>query len=139
MRTGAFSHPRKIGSRLDLSLPYVSKSVWQFFCPLVSLKGAQLEWKGVEPERFASSNLVKRGFCAQCGTPLTYEAPDGLAVAIGAFDDPHQIIPSIQYGAEARVSFLDHIQDWPLISTEDDLENATFLNDIISYQHRDAD
>ena len=34
-----------------------------------------------------------KAFCADCGTPLTYEAPDGIAIAAGAFDDPSALPP----------------------------------------------
>jgi hypothetical protein len=115
------------------------KAFGAFFAPLVSIRGAKLEWTKDQPQRFASSNFVKRGFCSSCGTPLSYEAPDGTALAIGAFDKPQAIVPSLQYGAEARLKFMDHINEWPLLSSLDDLENAPFLNDIVPYQHPDHD
>src|SRR5688500_940779 len=59
------------------------KAFGNFYAPLVSVRGTDLTWKRGEPEHFQSSNHVKRGFCAECGTPLTYEAPDGIALAIG--------------------------------------------------------
>ena len=60
------------------------KAFGAYYAPLVSTRGAVLEWTRGEPKRFQSSNVVRRGFCADCGTPLTYEAPDGVAVAAGA-------------------------------------------------------
>ncbi len=113
------------------------KAFGNFFAPLVSIPDGALTWTKAEPARFRSSNLVLRGFCPACGTPLTYEAPDGLAVAIGAFDHPERIEPSIQYGSEGRIAYLDHINDWPHRRTLDDLEAAPFLDKIISYQYPD--
>ena len=58
--------------------------------PLVTAIG--LVWTRGEPKRFRSSNKIRRGFCADCGTPLTYE-PDGYEhteVALGAFDRWHE-------------------------------------------------
>lgn len=112
------------------------KAFGNFFAPLVSVRVEDVIWSN-EPSKFQSSNLVKRGFCVKCGTPLTYEAPDGLAIAIGAFDKPQNIEPIIQFGSEARLEFIDNINQWPSIRTEEDLEDATFLNDIISYQYKD--
>lgn len=90
------------------------------------------------PHIFESSNFVKRGFCPKCGTPLTYEAPDGIALSIGAFDNPSAIEPKFQYGIEGRISYLDNINDWPSLHTLDGfLENAPFLSQLISYQYRD--
>jgi len=115
------------------------KAFGNFFAPLVSIPDGSLTWTKAEPARFQSSNFVQRGFCPACGTPLTYEAPDGLAVAIGAFDHPEAIEPDIQYGSEARIPYLDHINDWPHRVTMDDIEAAPFLDRIVSYQHPDQD
>ncbi len=111
------------------------KAFGNYFAPLVSVREVGFCWTKDEPKRFASSNLVKRGFCPECGTPLTYEAPDGMAVAIGAFDHPEIIEPDIQYGVEARIAYLDHLNDWPVRTTMDDIEAAPFLSELISYQY----
>ncbi len=113
------------------------KAFGNFFAPLVSISEGALTWTKVEPARFQSSNFVQRGFCSACGTPLTYEAPDGLAVAIGAFDHPEAIEPEIQYGSEGRIPYLDHMNAWPHRETLDDIEAAPFLDKIVSRQHPD--
>lgn len=114
------------------------KAFGNFFAPLVSVREASVIWSN-EPSRFQSSNLVKRGFCEKCGTPLTYEAPDGLAIAIGAFDRPETIEPMVQFGVEGRIAYLDHINQWSCLRTEEDIEDAPFLNEIISYQYKDEE
>ncbi len=114
------------------------KAFGNFFAPLVSVNEIDVVWSN-EPQRFQSSNLVKRGFCDKCGTPLTYEAPDGLAIAIGAFDRPERIEPKIQFGAENRIGYLDNLNDWPCIRTEEDIEDAPFLDSIISNQYPDEE
>lgn len=115
------------------------KAFGNFFAPLVSVRGAEVVWMRDEPARFASSNLVQRGFCEKCGTPLTYEAPDGMALAIGAFDHPEDIAPVIQFGIEGRLAYLDRLNEWPKRHTMDDIGNAPFLDKIESYQHPDED
>jgi len=110
-----------------------------YYAPLVSVRGAELEWTRGERKRFKSSNFAFRGFCGDCGTPLTYEAPDGLAIAAGAFDDPAALPPTIQYGIEAKLPFTDRLHELPGIRTEDDVEAAEFINEIVSYQHPDHD
>jgi hypothetical protein len=62
------------------------KAFGAYYAPLVSVRGVQFSWTRGQPRYFQSSNVVRRGFCADCGTPLSYEAPDGVAVAAGAFD-----------------------------------------------------
>ena len=115
------------------------KAFGNVFAPLVSISDGALVWTKAEPARFQSSNLVLRGFCPKCGTPLTYEAPDGLAVAIGAFDHPERIEPEIQFGIEGRIAWMDHVNDWPVRETLDDLDAAPFLDEIVSYQYPDED
>ena len=57
---------------------------------------------------FKSSEIAERGFCAACGTPLTYRSFPGnfVIVTIGSLDDPDAFAPHTQYGAESRVSWL---------------------------------
>lgn len=88
---------------------------------------------------FRSSNHVQRGFCAACGTPLTYEPDaDQPALALGAFDDPAALPPTIQYGTEAVLPFMASIPDLPSERTNDS-GSLEWLDDIVSYQHPDHD
>ncbi len=115
------------------------KAFGNFFAPLVSLRDAKLEWTRGEPKKFQSSNAATRGFCGDCGTPLTYEAPDGIAIAIGAFDYPQNIVPKIQWGTEAKLAYVDWIAGLPQHETLEDPEAAPFLKTLVSYQHPDHD
>jgi len=115
------------------------KAFGGYFGPLVSVRGADFAWTRGQPAHFASSNLVRRGFCAGCGTPLTYEAPDGMAVAHGAFDDPAAIPPTRQYGLEARLPFLDGLFQLPGTRTEQDVAATPFLAALVPHQHPDHD
>jgi hypothetical protein len=115
------------------------KAAGNFYLPLVSVRGARLTWARGEPKRFQSSNAVFRGFCGDCGTPLTYEAPDGVALAIAAFDKPQGIVPQIQWGTEAKLPYVDHIPDLPGEDTMADQDASSFLATLVSYQHPDHD
>lgn len=115
------------------------KAFGAYYAPLVAVGDAEFTWTRGAPKRFASSNFVQRGFCGDCGTPLTYEAPDGLSLAAGAFDDPSQLPPTIQFGVECKLAFVDTIPALPERMTLDDLEDAPFLTDVVSYQHPDRD
>jgi hypothetical protein len=115
------------------------KAFGAYYAPLVSTRGAELFWTRGEPKRFRSSNAVLRGFCADCGTPLTFEAPDGVALALGAFDDPSVAPPTIQFGVEAKIDFVDRLHQLSGANTEDDLEGAPYLATLVSYQHPDHD
>ncbi|MBN8912081.1 MAG: GFA family protein [Rhizobiales bacterium] len=115
------------------------KAFGNFYAPLVSVRGATLVWTRGEPKRFKSSNMGARGFCGDCGTPLTFEAPDGVAIAIGAFDAPQTIVPTIQWGIESKLPYVDHIHELPQKHTLADLDAAPFLADMVSNQHPDHD
>lgn len=115
------------------------KAFGGFYAPLVNTKGATLVWTRGRPRHFASSNFVNRGFCADCGTPLTYEAPDGVALAIGAFDHPEKIAPTVQFGIEGKLPYTDTVSSLPARLTADDIIAAAFLDKLVSYQHPDHD
>ncbi|MCF3641559.1 GFA family protein [Rhizobium sp. TRM95111] len=115
------------------------KASGNFYLPLVSVHDAKLTWTRGAPKRFRSSNHGYRGFCAECGTPLTYEAPDGVALTIAAFDDPAEIAPRIQWGIEAKLPYVDAVHTLPAEETMADRDAAAFLADLVSYQHPDHD
>src|SRR4051812_38693897 len=76
-----------------------------FFGPFVDAEG--LRWTRGAPAYFQSSNLVRRGFCAACGTPLTFEG-DGVTpnVTIGALDDPAAAPPAMQLGERDKLPYV---------------------------------
>jgi hypothetical protein len=115
------------------------KAFGSFYAPLVSTRGANLVWTRGTPKKFQSSSAAARGFCADCGTPLTYEAPDGVALAIGAFDNPQAIAPGVQWGVEGKLPYVDRVHELPQQHTQADLDAAPFLADLVSYQHPDHD
>jgi hypothetical protein len=115
------------------------KAFGNFYASLASVRGTHFQWTRGEPKRYQSSNHVKRGFCAECGTPLTYEAPDGIALAIGAFDHPEELAPSLQWGLEGKLPYVDDLGSLPGYTSQGDPESAEFLKTMISYQHPDHD
>jgi hypothetical protein len=115
------------------------KAFGALYAPLVNVGSAELVWTKREPKRFRSSNQVLRGFCPECGTPLTYEAPDGVALAIGAFDDPSAIAPEIQFGIEAKLPYTDTVPGLPVRSSAEDASDNAYLSDIVSFQHPDRE
>ena len=74
------------------------------------MKRADVTW-AAEPDRHASSAIAHRGFCARCGTPLTFEYDEGsvnLDLTIGSFDAPERFRPTHHFGAESiHRSWLD--------------------------------
>jgi hypothetical protein len=63
-----------------------------------------VHWIACEPDRYRSSPIAVRGFCASCGTPLTYEG-DGsshMDLTVGSFDTPGKLRPTGHSGVESR-------------------------------------
>ena len=116
------------------------KATGGLFGPYVSVTGGELAWTRGAPKRFQSSNKVHRGFCADCGTPLSYEF-DGAAhigLAIGALDRPGEVRLSEQLGSKARVPYFADLAGLPE-HAEDEPRAAAHLASIVSYQHPDHD
>jgi hypothetical protein len=113
------------------------KAFGNAFAPLVTAKG--LRWLHGEPKRFRSSNKVSRGFCAECGTPLTYE-PDGHPpeIAILTLDQPVDVPPVIQVGLEGRLPWTTGLATMPTRTPEEEAKVASFYGDIVSRQHPDG-
>ena len=67
-----------------------------------NVKRADICWT-VEPDRYQSSPIAQRGFCSVCGTPLTFEFPDGdqIDLTVGSFDNPGRFRPTHHFGVES--------------------------------------
>jgi hypothetical protein len=67
---------------------------------------------------FASSDIAERGFCAACGTPLTYARPDAdrVSVTIGSLDRPQDVPPTSQLGVESRLPWCAALATLPEVS-----------------------
>lgn len=63
-------------------------------------------WEDGEPAYFHSSRIARRGFCRECGSPLTFEYLDDgdTHLAIGALDEPGRLRPIAHYGFESHLS-----------------------------------
>jgi hypothetical protein len=81
----------------------------------------ELRWTRGAPKIFASSAIAERGFCADCGTPLTFRmlAHDRLSVTIGSLDDPAAAPPTRQLGVESKVPWLEAALALPAKTTSE--------------------
>ncbi|MFC3071365.1 GFA family protein [Phenylobacterium soli] len=87
------------------------KATGNFFGPYVD--AFELVWTNGPPAHFQSSEAVKRGFCARCGTPLTFESKGNVGVMIGALDDPEAAPPVTQLLFPEKLSYVDHLGELP--------------------------
>jgi hypothetical protein len=113
------------------------KAFGGFFGALVTAH--DLEWTRGAPAHFASSNKVQRGFCAACGTPLTYEYGGPVEVAVGAFDNPALVPPTVQVNLNDKLPFFDGLCSLPVRAPGAEPAQEAFKASIVSYQHPDHD
>jgi hypothetical protein len=125
--TGALTNPHICHCRM------CQKAAGNFFQPLVNVQKTDIEWTRGSPAHFHSSDAVRRGFCADCGTPLTFETIKAkhLNVTIGSLDDPADVRPRTQDGVEARISWVKDLPTLPEIFTDAPAR--------INHQHPDHD
>jgi hypothetical protein len=110
------------------------------FGPFVSVQRDHLTWTRGERSRFQSSNKVHRGFCRDCGTPLTFEWSDKVIdLTIFSFDDPAEITPTVQLEAGAAQPWVRAIGDLPVREPKSEPHLAAYYADIVSRQHPDHD
>jgi hypothetical protein len=97
------------------------KASGQPFMAFARLEHKDLRWTRGNPSTFRSSNIVERGFCSACGTPLTYRRIESgnVSVTIGSLDDPEAARPVQQFGIESKVSWTVDLNALPAKRTED--------------------
>lgn len=112
------------------------KAFGSFYGPLVTTYG--LVWTRGEPKRFASSDTSTRGFCVDCGTPLTYQAAnDEVEISIGSLDDPRWAAPVIQVNPADKLDFVDALANLPV--RPETPEVVVLYRSLKSNQHPDHD
>jgi hypothetical protein len=133
-----FAIEGKVGRPSICHCRMCQKAFGNAFAPLVTAHG--LRWTRGKPKYFRSSNKVQRGFCGDCGTPLSYE-PDGLSpeIAICVLDEPNAIPPVIQVGLESRLTWTASLPALPPRSAAEEAKVAPFFQGITSHQHPDHD
>lgn len=67
-----------------------------------NLPKAAVRWESA-PDYFESSPIARRGYCAACGTSLSFEYPDSdnMDLTLGSFDEPGRFLPTHHFGAES--------------------------------------
>jgi hypothetical protein len=112
------------------------------FGAYVTFAAASVAWTRGERSAFQSSDAILRGFCRDCGTPLTFEAAgsgERMSITLGAFDDPDAIAPQRQLEPEARLSWVASIAELPSPSPDDLAARAAKYPPVVSRQHPDHD
>ena len=81
-----------------------------------------VEWEAGSPAYYRSSKIARRGFCRECGTPLSFEdAKSGeIHLTVGSLDEPERLRPVAHFGFEGHVGSFFTDDGLPRSHTEDD-------------------
>ncbi len=118
------------------------KAFGSFFAPLTSVTLDKFEVTRGALAIFYSSDPVERGFCRDCGTPLTIHTigEDRIFVSIGSLDEPARVAPKKQHGVEGRLPWFDTITHLPGDATTEQEDPALTAKIAASnHQHPDHD
>ena len=132
----------------ELSNPHIchcrmcQKAAGNFSLALAAQKRENVQVTRGSPGWFQSSAIVKRGFCANCGTPLFFDPLDTgyMLVTLGSLDDPSRYKPVSEDSVESRVPF---VAEWAglrqKVTSEDFTPAQLDLIRASSHQHPDHD
>jgi hypothetical protein len=75
-----------------------------------------------QPKTYESSDVGRRSFCPECGSPLTmsYVGTSGIGVLAGSLDHPDRFEPKSHSGIESLMPWLTIDDALPRWRTEDD-------------------
>ncbi|GLQ55160.1 GFA family protein [Devosia nitrariae] len=109
---------------------------WAFF----TAQRAALCWTRGQPAHYPSSAAAVRGYCAACGTPLTFEpeGEDTIDVGIATLDVPAALKPTEQYWVGTRMPWFGELADLPTAGLGDKLP-ADEVTRRRPFQHPDHD
>lgn len=96
------------------------------FAALMDIARDDVEWTGDAPVVWRSSNVAQRGFCWQCGTPMSFEYMQGdeISLFIATLDSPDAVTPTVNYGVESRRGWLHDALAAPGEETREDGHRA---------------
>lgn len=91
------------------------RAVGNVFATLAPVHKERLRWTAGAPAFFRSSSAAQRGFCAQCGTPLSfaYDQSRWICVTVGSLDEPNRVTPAVHYGVESQLHWLHLHEELP--------------------------
>ncbi len=107
------------------------RATGSYFAPLANVEMTDFRLTRGELAVYRSSPVAERGFCASCGSPLTfhYTELDDISVAIPSLDDPDAVAPEKQFGAESMSPHFHRLHELPAKTSEDSMP-VEWLNKI---------
>jgi hypothetical protein len=104
----------------EIGFPHVchcrmcQKAAGNYFMPFGGVSHANFALTRGAPAWFQSSDTVRRGFCAQCGTPLFYDGgSDHISITLGSLDDPQSVMPQQQTNLARKMPWFGALDGLP--------------------------
>ncbi|WP_298834409.1 GFA family protein [uncultured Piscinibacter sp.] len=74
--------------------------------PFLNVPKASVRWLTEPPKHYASSSFALRGFCPDCGTPLSFEYRESarMDLSVGSLDEPSRVRPVSHFAIETRIA-----------------------------------
>jgi len=85
------------------------KSAGAVFINWMDFRVEQVAWTNAKPSEFESSKTVRRGFCAECGSTLSFRDtryPEYMTLTIASLDDPNLVKPTRHIYTDSQVKWL---------------------------------
>jgi hypothetical protein len=118
------------------------KAFGSYFAPLAGVRSEAFKLTRGELGIFRSSDVVERGFCRDCGTPLTFQyvGRPKISVSLGSLDNPAAVKPVEADGVEGRMPWFSELDELPGCTTEES-DDAPMVERIrrTNHQHPDHD
>ncbi|GLS33021.1 Uncharacterized conserved protein [Mesorhizobium albiziae] len=114
------------------------KASGNYFLPLARASKASLTITRGEVGWFHSSDVVRRGFCRSCGTPLFFDVVDrdSINVVLGALDEPASVKPEFQCGPDEKMPWFGELDGMEPAADETSWYEAVAPS---NHQHPDHD
>lgn len=75
----------------------------------------QIDWADrAALQEFQSTPDIRRGFCAHCGSTISYRSlshPEYITLAVTSLDEPHRVRPTYHIHTDSQVPWLDISDD----------------------------
>lgn len=108
MSGGCACRAKRFSARIDSDDAYLchcrmcQRATGSVSIAFKNVQKADVSWE-TAPDYYQSSPIAQRGYCAACGTSLTFEHPDSekMDLTVAAFDDPGRFQPTSHFGTES--------------------------------------
>lgn len=134
---------RITGDRLEGSICHCrmcQKATGGLFGAAIGVDDGDLEWTRGATAAFQSSSVATRGFCRDCGTPMTFVwEPGYTAINAGCFDQPDMLTFTVALGSDHIHPAVPTLAEVPARPMFDTPEAERAYAEMVSYQHPDHD